>query len=157
MEEWTLDYFSSRTLYFSRNLRRRLERRRGTCDVQTDVSFVAQDVVYDENGAPVNTIEYDQTFVVREVVTNSSTGQNETAVNQITFESMRELVTIPFQDSSITNDLTKEFRENVGGMTPNVVTDTTNDSPLTKIAIIVGACMAAIVFFICIAMCFYWC
>ena len=128
MKKWFLDFFNGRR---RRNLRA-LERRRNARVIDTEIDFVSQEVTFDSNGTPTNTITYDQTIIYEPAPQvspegetgheNSSSGldreeqddwepdPNAFGINGLGAE---ELAALPYQDYTSNVDLVDDLRENI--------------------------------------------
>lgn len=127
MRNWFLNFFNGGR----RRKLRILERRRNARVIDTDIEFVSQEVTYDSNGTPTNTITYDQTIVYEpapKVSSGSSNGHDVVGSDSEEYDTetdhdpnafdingldAEELAALPYQDYSSNIGLVDDLRDNI--------------------------------------------
>jgi hypothetical protein len=122
MRDWFLEFYrsggDSKTI---EELQRMLGRRRDARNIQTEIRFVRQEVIYAENGVPMNQIVYDQRLVYEDPVggdvdfRDASSINDEEADNSINIDGLvpGEIATLPFDDIEANLGLATTLTENI--------------------------------------------
>ena len=126
MEEWFSTYYEGESC---QRRRRHLQRIRDDRVVSTDIEFVRQDVTYDENGVPTNTITYNQEITYAD-------GTTETLVcgaapEPVNLEDLtpQEVATLPFEDFGYSQELVGEVQEKIEALrSADIVSETTDNN-----------------------------
>jgi hypothetical protein len=126
MTEWFLEYFrtggDSKTLGDLRRLQRLLGRRRDARNIYTEIEFVRQEVIYAENGVPMNGIVYNQRLVYEDPVGgdvdfggDDSGNNGEEVDNSVNIDGLfpGEIATMPFDDFEANLGLATTLKENI--------------------------------------------
>jgi len=129
MERWFRRYYRGKRIRHRRRRRRQgsqrwlQDRRREGRDLDTEITFVSQNVTVDGDGVPTNEIEYDQSILFEEDLTEEDdigTDDEElddfsgnATSNVISYDSVEELASLPFQDESANEELAVDLQENL--------------------------------------------
>jgi hypothetical protein len=125
MRDWFLEFYrtggDSKTLGDLRRLQRLLGRRRDARNIYTEIFFIRQEVIYAENGVPMNQIVYDQRLVYEDPVGgevdfgDDSGTYDEEAENIINIDGLvpGEIATLPFDDFEANLGLATTLMENI--------------------------------------------
>jgi len=109
METWIIAFFQEKSFIHVR----RLERRQGARNLDTDISFVSQNVSYNEVGIRINDVRYDQTIAY--IYQEKGDLAFEESQEIIEVRTVEQLVRQPFGDEAANEALAVELRENVEG------------------------------------------
>ena len=126
MEDWFSNYYDGESCQ-QRRRQRHLQRIRDDRVINTDIEFVRQDVTYDENGVPTNTITYNQEITYAD-------GSSETIVcgagpEPVNLEDLtpQEVAALPFEDFGYSQELVEEVQEKIEALrSADIVSQTTN-------------------------------
>jgi hypothetical protein len=129
MKDWFLEFYrtggEAKTGGELGQLQRFLGRRRDARNIYTEMKFISQEVIYTENGAPLNEIVYNQRLVYEDPVGGdvdfggeSSTGEgtnDEEVDNSINIDGLvpGEIATMPFEDLDANLGLSTTLTENI--------------------------------------------
>lgn len=128
IERWYIKYYHTQNCL---GQHRRLQRRRDSRDISTNIEFVTQQVAYDDDGMPMNEIAYNQRISFTEsqdsinfdgspdeesmgsrgeVASHEYVGVNPVEIDNLTAE---EITVLPFRDDKANECLTDRLREKI--------------------------------------------
>ena len=93
-------------------------RRREGREIETEIKFVRQEVTYDANGVPTNTIIYNQRLVYEDPLDDEDASSTSDPLNGGDSSNLNpeELASLPFKDFSANTDLALELRDTVDAL-----------------------------------------
>ena len=152
MEDWFSDYYNDDEESCQQRQRRYLQRIRDDRVVTTDIEFVRQDVTYDENGVPTNTITYNQQITYAdgstETIVCSGGGGDPETPQPVNLENLtpEDVAALPFEDFGYSQELVEDVQEKIVTLrsVEGIATSPRKDGDSTGVSAVVVAAIVIV-------------